>query len=1149
MSQIPSGVSRLKTPSKIVKPIQCGSTGTSQTQTPLAKPRGSSGNSSSLAGSSLQLKSSAPGSKPSQAAAGPVKRGTQSSENSRSSMSASRERLVGPRGVSSGAVTAQPKPPSRQNSQTRLQYKRESSSSSLRGASSKTDSAQQSVRRRSEISWTQENQSSELSNSKSSLLDLFKLGDRVLVGNVNPGAISFIGETRFAKGDWAGVVLDEPVGKNDGSVQGQRYFECLQGHGIFTKVDKLTKINQIPGDSQKTVASESTEVELNLKIGDRVVVSGSKHGVLRYVGETGFAKGKWAGVELDEPLGKNDGAVAGTRYFQCEPTYGLFAPLHKVVVSSLPLPARYQAQSLQEIDTQNFGSSSSLSSVNSATSGSSFTPKAASPSTLQNVTSPEAELPEVKSSAGQPPSSPSLSTSQLVALQASATCILKDGSGYIIKKKEEALEEREKQIQSLLAEREFEQAEVASATSQVAKAEEELAQLRANHSQVLLEKNKAIEDLHKLVEAKDRVRVDLQTQLDEEKRKVEDLQFKLEEEEITLGDELKIEQKEVETLEIELKDKVASLLKLKNDLKVEQDEKTSTLARVAELESDVLDYKSQLFYQETALRESGLKIRELETTLSSKLEEHTVHVTSKKEELKSYTKKIASLEKDWKEREKTSRELEIELKATKSELVKLKEQNESLQKSLAELKEKLLIKETEFSTLCGELQVIKDTTIELQKQLRFSESKSDNLTADKNKLESDIAVLAKNSGESSQKLVHLNEQLREKDRIIDTQKSSLAESQIKIGKLNEDLVLAKELHIKDVKAVEKMYGEKTEVTEKMVKQLKYQLKESLEKENIAKVAHQAEMEAVLQAKDDEVLFISEEMKQQTVKLKNLMLELSEIRANSDEVSKEKRGLEVEATSHAASSKDKQLNLMRSSASDSEKMVLKLQHEMEETVRAKDKVVQSVINDKDNLQRLVDKLQACNAELETEKTKFIEDLEKAKCQIRDLSSQSRKNVMREANEKGTSDSEKATLKSSLEINELRIKHQHEEIMRLRNEVDFLNSVIVELQRKNEDNEKNIKTSATEGISNVNGAIDNASDDDDGPIRPGLKQRLFCDICDVFDAHDTEDCPTQSSHILESQGTQHHGNRNEERPYCDTCEMFGHWTQECDDEETF
>lgn len=37
-------------------------------------------------------------------------------------------------------------------------------------------------------------------------------------------------------------------------------------------------------------------------------------GVIRYIGETDFAKGEWCGVELDEPLGKNDGAVAGTRY-------------------------------------------------------------------------------------------------------------------------------------------------------------------------------------------------------------------------------------------------------------------------------------------------------------------------------------------------------------------------------------------------------------------------------------------------------------------------------------------------------------------------------------------------------------------------------------------------------------------------------------------------------------------------------------------------------------------------------------------------------------------------------------------------------------------------------------------------------------------
>lgn len=64
----------------------------------------------------------------------------------------------------------------------------------------------------------------------SSAILAFQLGDRVLIegpssGDVSSnlersGTIKYIGKAEFKEGDWLGIELDTPTGKNDGSVAG-----------------------------------------------------------------------------------------------------------------------------------------------------------------------------------------------------------------------------------------------------------------------------------------------------------------------------------------------------------------------------------------------------------------------------------------------------------------------------------------------------------------------------------------------------------------------------------------------------------------------------------------------------------------------------------------------------------------------------------------------------------------------------------------------------------------------------------------------------------------------------------------------------------------------------------------------------------------
>ena len=182
--------------------------------------------------------------------------------------------------------------------------------------------------------------------------------------------MSFVGKTSFAEGLWYGVALDEPNGKNCGSVQGVQYFKCEPSFGLFVRQHQIVSLSALSdappqngilqiqlqktpvpprGVSQLQQPSRSTPTgdrppsansiatKLPYALADRIMVGGKK-GIVRYIGRTQFAKGMWTGIELENPDGKNNGTIEGIKYFTCAPKHGLFAPVMKVTLIPNSLP-------------------------------------------------------------------------------------------------------------------------------------------------------------------------------------------------------------------------------------------------------------------------------------------------------------------------------------------------------------------------------------------------------------------------------------------------------------------------------------------------------------------------------------------------------------------------------------------------------------------------------------------------------------------------------------------------------------------------------------------------------------------------------------------------------------------------------------------
>jgi dynactin 1 len=81
-------------------------------------------------------------------------------------------------------------------------------------------------------------------------------GQRVVLSDGRHATVRFVGHAAFAAGDWVGIELDEGSGKNDGSVQGDRYFDCPMGRGMFVRPAAVTITAPAPAPAPRPVAAK-----------------------------------------------------------------------------------------------------------------------------------------------------------------------------------------------------------------------------------------------------------------------------------------------------------------------------------------------------------------------------------------------------------------------------------------------------------------------------------------------------------------------------------------------------------------------------------------------------------------------------------------------------------------------------------------------------------------------------------------------------------------------------------------------------------------------------------------------------------------------------------------------------------------------------
>ncbi|XP_070153041.1 CAP-Gly domain-containing linker protein 1 isoform X2 [Polyergus mexicanus] len=667
----------------------------------------------------------------------------------------------------------------------------------------------------------------------------FMIGDRVWVGGTKPGRIAYIGETKFAPGDWAGVVLDEPIGKNDGSVAGSQYFQCEPKKGIFSRLTRLTRAPlggyQMSATSTPTSPPESIRgsylgksmsPSLNvsttslsssmsqrdeLKIGDRVIVSsmqGSKTGILRYQGPTDFAGGEWYGVELDEPLGKNDGSVNGKRYFECPPKHGLFTVPHKVSRSPSVRKSSmvYKSSgggngtavnipSLQKRSGSRDSLASSIISVNAKTSTPIGTTR-----TLQR---------------------PGMRMSTLVSRDSL----------------QEILKEKQHEIELLRKQRDLERERVTKAANQADQAEQSALSIKQEYDKYREQMQQTVNEAEVTVTKLVNERNGLMVQLEEEKRKCEDLLFRFEEESVN-KDDIQKERSE------------QSVINTVNESRIKQLEE--------ELAEERRERAAQLERDSIKLFEAEEELTRLRNEISCTTNSHNSQLHDLESRNQSLEEIKNSLEKEAREKSilvnecvERIRELELEVSKTKQENTSHSKSENRLERELEATRRSLQNRET----------LIENMKLEFEKSTNLL---SEELRKSKETIET---IKKESTSEKDSLLSEYRQTIEERDRLIKVKTEELEnESRRLLEQQNVALEGLKTENIKRIHELSESFEQQLRAKDSKIEEISQQLSQSVSETErlLAELAAERELR---KKKDEELIDALRKLEELNTKLK------------------------------------------------------------------------------------------------------------------------------------------------------------------------------------------------------------------------------------------------------------------------------------------